>query len=77
MSTLHDAACHFIALHFSQGVDDSDYDDAIAALDVASALDPCADFAAYCERRRDTATDPAARQWWARLAGNARKAATM
>lgn len=37
----------------------------------------CEMFLAYCEMRRDLTTTPAAREWWARMAGNVRKAATM
>lgn len=37
----------------------------------------CELFLIYCEKRARLATTPAAREWWARMAGNARKAATM
>lgn len=34
-------------------------------------------FVTYCEQRKATARDPAAREYWHRLLGNARKAATL
>lgn len=50
-------------------------EDAIATLEART--NPAAYFARHCMKRAESADTDAKREWWKRLAGNARKAACM